>query len=219
MKKLFALMLGLLSCTLLLCLSVNAVELYVDTELVQTDVPPQLVSGRTLVPMRAIFEYLGAEVTWDNDTRTATGTLDDTVVIIQIDNTTAYVNDVPYTLDVPAQIIGNRTMVPARFVSESLGCVVTWYNETQTAAVANKTKGEHIYVTKTGKRYHYSGTCNGGTYYEATLAEAMGRGLNSLRQMRADKELNLFRNRVRAGALAPALSHYFLAILLVFILR
>lgn len=45
MKKLFALMLGLLSCTLLLCLSVNAVELYVDTELVQTDVPPQLVSG------------------------------------------------------------------------------------------------------------------------------------------------------------------------------
>ena len=81
MKKLFALMLGLLSCTLLLCLSVNAVELYVDTELVQTDVPPQLVSGRTLVPMRAIFEYLGAEVTWDNDTRTATGTLDDTVVI------------------------------------------------------------------------------------------------------------------------------------------
>ena len=121
MKKLFALMLGLLSCTLLLCLSVNAVELYVDTELVQTDVP--------------------------------------------------------YTLDVPAQIIGNRTMVPARFVSESLGCVVTWYNETQTAAVANKTKGEHIYVTKTGKRYHYSGTCNGGTYYEATLAEAMGRGL------------------------------------------
>ena len=52
-----------------------------------------------------------------------------------------------------------------------------WYNETQTAAVANKTKGEHIYVTKTGKRYHYSGTCNGGTYYEATLAEAMGRGL------------------------------------------
>lgn len=111
MKKLFALMLGLLSCTLLLCLSVNAVELYVDTELVQTDVPPQLVSGRTLVPMRAIFEYLGAEVTWDNDTRTATGTLDDTVVIIQIDNTTAYVNGVPYTLDVPAQIIGNRTMV------------------------------------------------------------------------------------------------------------
>ena len=97
MKKLFALMLGLLSCTLLLCLSVNAVELYVDTELVQTDVPPQLVGGRTLVPMRAIFEYLGAEVTWDNDTRTATGTLNDTVVTIQIDNTTAYVNGVPYT--------------------------------------------------------------------------------------------------------------------------
>ena len=55
MKKLFALMLGLLSCTLLLCLSVNAVELYVDTELVQTDVPPQLVGGRTLVRFLSIW--------------------------------------------------------------------------------------------------------------------------------------------------------------------
>ena len=177
MKKLFSLVLSILSCTLLLCLSANAVELYVDTQLIQTDVPPQLVNGRTLVPMRAIFESLGAEVTWDNDSRTATGTLNDTVVTIQIDNATAYVNGISYTLDVPAQIIGNRTMVPARFVSESLGCDVTWYGETQTAAVAKQTKGQHIYVTKTGKRYHYSSTCNGGTYYEATLAEAMGRGL------------------------------------------
>ena len=68
-------------------------------------------------------------------------------------------------------------MVPARFISEAMGCDVTWYQNTQTAAVADKIKGQHIYVTKTGKRYHFSGTCNGGTYYEATLAEAMGRGL------------------------------------------
>ena len=96
---------------------------------------------------------------------------------MQIDNKTAYVNGEPTELDVPAQIINDRTMVPARFVSEAMGCKVTWYQEEKTAAVADKLKDQPIYVTRTGKRYHFSGTCNGGTYYEATLAEAMGRGL------------------------------------------
>lgn len=162
---------------MLLTSPVLAVDLYVDTAKIETDTPPTIVDGRTLVPVRAIFEAIGATVEWDGDTYTATGVRGDTTVVIQIDNTTAYVNGEPKILDVPAQLINNRTMVPARFISESMGCEVTWYEKTKTAAVADKTKGQHIYVTETGKRYHYSGTCNGGTYYEATLAEAMGRGL------------------------------------------
>lgn len=162
---------------ILLTISVNAVDLYVDMNLVQTDTPPTIVDGRTLVPVRAIFEALGATVEWDGDTRTATGTRGDVTVSIQIDNTTAYINGEEKTLDVPAQLINDRTMVPARFISEALGCDVTWYQETQTAAVADKLKGQHIFVTETGKRYHYDNSCNGGTYYEATLAEAVGRGL------------------------------------------
>ena len=81
--------------------------------------------------------------------------------------------------DVPAQIIQNRTMVPARFISEALGCSVTWDGTSQTAAVANRLNGEHIYITPTGKRYHFDGHCNGGTYIETTLADAMGRGLTA----------------------------------------
>lgn len=154
-----------------------AVDLYVDTNKVETDTPPTVVDGRTLVPVRAIFEAIGATVEWDNDTRTVTGVRGDTTVTIQIGNKTAYVNGEPRALDVPAQIINNRTMVPARFISESMGCDVTWYQKTQTAAVANTMKGQKIYVTETGKRYHYDESCNGGTYYEATLAEAVGRGL------------------------------------------
>ena len=165
-----------IACMLLTC-TAGAVDLYVDTNKVATDTPPAIVEGRTLVPVRAIFEAIGATVEWDNSTRTATGEKDGTIVSIQIDNTTAYVNGEARTLDVPAQLINNRTMVPARFISEAMGCDVTWYQNTQTAAVADKIKGQHIYVTKTGKRDHFSGTCNGGTYYEATLAEAMGRGL------------------------------------------
>ena len=161
----------------LLTVSVSAVDLYVDTNLIETDTPPTIVSGRTLVPLRAIFEALGATVDWDAETKTATGTRDDTTVVIQIGSTTAFVNNEPKELDVPAQIINSRTMVPARFVSEAMNCIVSWYGKTKTAAVADQLKEQHIYVTKTGKRYHFNETCNGGTYYEATLAEALGRGL------------------------------------------
>lgn len=173
MKKFLSFLLA----AMLLSTAAGAVDLYVDTTKVETDTPPTVVDGRTLVPVRAIFEAIGATVTWDNDTRTATGVRDDVVVTIQIDNATAYVNGEARTLDVPAQIINNRTMVPARFISEAMGCEVTWYQPTQTVGVANELKGVKIYVTPTGKRYHYDGSCNGGTYYEATLAEARGRGL------------------------------------------
>lgn len=173
MKKLFTYFLTLV----LLITSAFAVDLYVDTTKIETDTPPTVVDGRTLVPVRAIFEALGATVEWDGTTNTATGTKDGVVVSIQINNTTAYVNGAAKLLDVPAQLINNRTMVPARFISEALGCEVTWHSGTETVGVADKTKGRHIYVTVTGEKYHYEGGCNGGTYYEATLAEAMGRGL------------------------------------------
>ena len=77
---------------MLLTVTAGAVDLYVDTNLVETDTPPTVVDGRTLVPVRAIFEAIGATVEWNNDTRTATGIRDDVTVVIQIDNATAYVN-------------------------------------------------------------------------------------------------------------------------------
>lgn len=70
-------------------------------------------------------------------------------------------------------------MVPAAFVSQALGCDVTWDGNTQTAAVAYQMQGHKIYVTPTGSKYHYDSSCNGGTYIESTLAEAMGRGLTA----------------------------------------
>jgi len=161
----------------MLTVAVSAVDLYVDLEKIETDTPPTIVNGRTLVPVRAIFEALGAEVEWNGETRTAIGTRGTTIVTIQIDNSTAYINGEARELDVPAQIINNRTMVPARFVSEAMDCQVSWYGKTSTAAVADKIKNQKIYVTPTGKHYHFQETCNGGTYYESTLAEAMGRGL------------------------------------------
>ena len=173
MKRIFSLVIVLA----LFITMVSAVDLFVDLVKIETDTPPQIIDGRTLVPLRAIFEHLDATVDWDGTTRTVTAFRDDTTISIQIDNSVALVNGEEVKLDVPAKIINSRTMVPARFVSEALGCKVTWHAKSSTAAVADKLKTQPIYVTKTGKKYHFSETCNGGTYYEADLAEAMGRGL------------------------------------------
>ncbi len=102
------------------------------------DQPPVLVNDRTLVPVRAIFEALGAKVDWNNDTNTATGVLGSTTVEIQIENTVAKVNGKDVTLDVPAKLISDRTLVPVRFISESLGAKVDWDNDTQTVIITTE---------------------------------------------------------------------------------
>lgn len=91
-----------------------------------SDVPAQIINGRTLIPMRALLEQLGAKVTYDEATGTATAKEKKTTVKITQNQRTAYVNGQPYQLDVPAQIIDGRFMIPVRFVSEALGATVTW---------------------------------------------------------------------------------------------
>lgn len=87
---------------------------------------PVIVEGRTLVPLRAIFEAMGAEVSWDDATSTVTATRGDTTVSLTVGSDTLYVNGEVKTLDVPAQIINDRTLVPARAIAESFGCEVNW---------------------------------------------------------------------------------------------
>jgi len=98
-------------------------------------VPPTQVSGRTMVPMRDIFESLGAEVQWNETTRTATADKGDNNVQISIGSSRAIVNGRSVPLDVPAMIIHGSTMVPLRFVSEALGADVKWSSATQMVSI------------------------------------------------------------------------------------
>lgn len=120
---------------LLALTSSSATSLIVDGSTVKTDVLPVIVEGRTLVPVRALFESLGASVEWNEATQTVTAKKDSTVISMQIGSTTAYVDGVSKTLDVPAQTINNRTMAPARFVAESLGGRVFWDESTDTVKI------------------------------------------------------------------------------------
>ncbi len=91
------------------------------------DVEPMIIDDRTMVPMRAIFEAMGAEVSWVEATQTVVGVgKDQTMVVLPIGSNQATVNDTTVTLDVPAQIVEDRTLAPLRFVGEALGATVAW---------------------------------------------------------------------------------------------
>lgn len=99
------------------------------------DVPPIIIEGRTLVPLRAIFETLGATVNWEAETRTITAVKDQKTIVLTIDDKVAFKNQQQIDLDVPAMIIEARTLVPIRFISESLGAAVSWCGETRTVSI------------------------------------------------------------------------------------
>ena len=99
------------------------------------DVPPIIEDGSTLVPMRFLFEQMGADVEWDSETQTATATIDNKAVTFSIDNVNARINNKPAKMDVPARLVNGKTMVPLRFLSENMGYDVDWDADSRTAIV------------------------------------------------------------------------------------
>ncbi len=95
-------------------------------------------SERTLVPMRDIFEAVGAVVQWDESTQTVIAVKDSSFVTLQIGSEKAFVNSEEKQLDVKALIKDDRTFVPLRFVSEALGAAVEWDNDNYTVVIKTK---------------------------------------------------------------------------------
>jgi peptide/nickel transport system substrate-binding protein len=90
------------------------------------DAAPTVQSGRTLVPFRAIFEKMGADVAFDGATQRVTATRGTTRIELTINSTLATVNGRAVTLDVAPQIVSRRTLVPLRFISEAMGAAVLY---------------------------------------------------------------------------------------------
>lgn len=98
----------------------------IDGRELVTDVAPIIESGRTLLPLRAIFEALGAQVEWSPADETIKATRNSLTIVLKIGSNTAFKNGVAASIDVPPRIVNNRTLVPLRFVSEALGASVQW---------------------------------------------------------------------------------------------
>lgn len=113
--------------------------------------PPILQNGSTLVPLRGIFESLGATVDWNGNTQTVTATKESTNVVLKIGSTQPTVNGVTKTISTPAQVLNGSTMVPLRFVSEALGADVNW-NGTARSITITSTKNNSLIVS-TEKEY------------------------------------------------------------------
>ncbi len=98
---------------------------------------PELLNSRTLVPLRSIFEAMGAEVEWDTATSTAIAKRGKVEVKIQIGASTMQKNGASVALDVPAQLLNDRTMVPVRVIAEAFGASVEW-NGNGNAVIINE---------------------------------------------------------------------------------
>lgn len=120
-------------------LAANAPKVFLNGKELTFDVPPEIVNGRTFVPLRTIFEELGAEIHWDGNTQTVTATKGSVKIVLKIGEAHAYVNDEMVSLDAPAKIVSGRTLVPLRFVSESLDFAVDWDDETWTITITSPT--------------------------------------------------------------------------------
>jgi hypothetical protein len=106
--------------------SAESVQVTINGSPLQLDVPPVIINGRVMVPLRAIFEALGATVQWNPADQSIVATKGNTTIKLQVGSTSALNNGAQVTLDATPQIVDGRTLVPVRFVGEALGAQVTW---------------------------------------------------------------------------------------------
>lgn len=137
MKKFIALFTTLLVSAIISCTAyANDTSIEIDGKVLNSDVQPQMVNNRLMVPVRTIFEGVGAKVDWDADSGTVTGTMTSTTVIMHIDSNIVSVNGVETTMDAAPFIMDNRTFAPARYVAESFGLDVEWDSENSVVRIS-----------------------------------------------------------------------------------
>ena len=139
----------------------GGISVTLNGEALTFDVQPQLIDNRTMVPLRKIFEAMGAVVDWNDDTQTVTATKGNEKVVATINSKNVYINGETKTLDVPPMVIDDRTLVPVRFVAEAFGANVDWNESTQTVIIGTKQSQPEISLTTealtTYKEYSHFG--------------------------------------------------------------
>lgn len=122
------------------------------------DQPPIMRNDRTLVPMRAIFESLGAEVSWNNNTETVTAVKGNIILKLTIGEKAIYKNGKKISLYVEPILLNDRTLVPVRAISESIGANVSWNESTNTVIInysnTNTTNCKHRKTTSKVDEYY-----------------------------------------------------------------
>lgn len=115
-----------------------AVSIVLNGQRLSLDPAPVIIAGRTLVPLRGVFQAMGATVDWNEADRTVTVRRGGRYVEIEVDRKLACLNEACTSaaiMDVPATILDNRTYVPVRFISTALGVQVVWDDGARTVYI------------------------------------------------------------------------------------
>jgi hypothetical protein len=110
---------------------------YLDGKKLEFETPPVNIDGFLLVPMRKIFEELGAYIHWDDEAQTVT-VISSKTIFYTIGQDQASINYYTYDLPVPGRIINGSTMVPLRFMAEALGAIIDWEPVSKTIAITTE---------------------------------------------------------------------------------
>jgi hypothetical protein len=114
------------------------ISLQINGSEISAEVPPTIIDGRTMVPVRAIFEAVGANIDFDAETKTITARKGDTTVNMTVGANAVTVNNKEVQLDAPAVIVNGRTLAPARFVAETFGYTVQWDAENKIVKITGE---------------------------------------------------------------------------------
>ena len=126
------------------------------------DVSAVIVDNRTLLPTRDIVDLIGGDIDWNPELRQVTILQGDIHILLTIDSDSAIVNDEEVTLDVPAQLVDDRTKVPLRFVAESLGVNVDFIYGIVVI-------DQMVWLSATGFRWHAMDDCGNMDSYRARV--------------------------------------------------
>jgi len=108
---------------------------YIDKQPKTMDVAPRIENGRTFVPVRFIGEAFGADFSWDEKNQKVTYSMGSNYIELFIGKNSANINGQSVSLDAPPFIYEGRTLVPFRFMGQSIGAQVEWNNDTRTATI------------------------------------------------------------------------------------
>lgn len=174
----FVILIITLTCFNCIGIAEENVTVVLDGETIVFDVPAQIIDERTMVPMRKIFEELGMEVEWFDETQTVMATKRGVVIEFPIGSTTVSRNTIEQTIDVPAQLVDGRTLVPVRFVSEFAGAEVVWDGNTKTVFINSSDNIKQLYWND---NYEYWGETENG--YASGYGALYNKEDGSLRQI------------------------------------
>lgn len=159
----------------------SEIRVVLDGEQLSFDQPPVMIDDRVMVPIRSIAENMGDTVKWDGNTGSALIIHPDRMVVFKNNNNSVVIAKEPefekwehYNLDVPPQIIGDRTLTPVRAIAECLGANVDWDGKNRTVYISSS-KADNTITADTIKKFnvYYSFTLkdNGFTGFSPEISE------------------------------------------------